>query len=129
LRLFGLSRHPRRSRAYMGLLAVGWLEFCAGSVGMVTQSQAQQLLPDSHIELADQDRFTWNVKKVPAQPYMNEVYWRQYSAETPAFFRDSFLQYVVRTFDFTSDNFNGSKSQALTARSCLYFATDFCSVR
>jgi outer membrane porin, OprD family len=117
-----------RRLAPTGLLTVSGIVVFLGSAGMVTRSQAQQLLPeaqellpDSHVELADQDRFTWNVKKVPPQPFMNEAYWPQYTAETPAFFRDSFLQYVVRTFEFTSDNFNGSKSQALATGGWLAF--------
>src|SRR6266436_4983470 len=121
------KRNPLQSHVSIGLLAAGGIEIFVGSVGMITQSQAQQLLPeaqqllpDSHIELADQDRFSWNVKKVPPQPFMNELYW-QYSAETPAFFRDSFLQFVARTFDFTRDNFNGSKSQAWAAGGWLAF--------
>jgi hypothetical protein len=121
------QRNLLRSYASIGLLAAGGIEVFVASIGMITQSQAQQLLPeaqqllpDSHIELADQDRFSWNVKKVPPQPFMNEVYW-QYSAETPAFFRDSYLQFVARTFDFKSGNFNGSKSQAWAAGGWLAF--------
>jgi hypothetical protein len=121
------KRNPLRGHVSIGLLAAGGIEVFVGSVGMITQSQAQQLLPeaqqllpDSHIEVADQDRFSWNVRKVPPQPFMNEVYW-QYSAETPAFFRDSYLQFVARTFDFTSGNFNGSKSQAWAAGGWLAF--------
>ncbi|MET4176859.1 hypothetical protein [Bradyrhizobium sp. LA7.1] len=52
---------------------------------------------------------------------MNEIYWLQYSTETPAIVRDSFLQYVLRSFEFTRDNFNGSKSQAWTAGGWLAF--------
>lgn len=121
------KRNLLRSHASIGLLAAGGIEVFVGSVAMMTQSraqqllpEAQQLLPDSHIELADQDRFSWNVKKVQPQPFMNEIYW-QYSAETPAFFRDSYLQFVARTFDFTSGNFNGSKSQAWAAGGWLAF--------
>jgi hypothetical protein len=42
---------------------------------------------------------------------MNEIYW-QFSKDTPAFFRDSLLQFVARTYYLTRDNFDGSKSQA-----------------
>ncbi len=45
---------------------------------------------------------------------MREIYW-QYSKDTPAFFRDSLLQFVARTYYLTRDNFDGSKSQAWTA--------------
>ena len=122
------TRNLLRSHVSIGLLAAGGIEVFVGSIGMITQSraqqllpEAQQLLPDSHIELADQDRFTWSVKKVPAQPFMNEVYWPQYSAETPAFFRDSFLQFVARTYDLTRGNLDGSKSQAWAAGGWLAF--------
>lgn len=43
---------------------------------------------------------------------MNEIYW-QYSKDTPAFFRDSLVQFVARTYYLTRDNFDGSRSQAL----------------
>jgi hypothetical protein len=42
---------------------------------------------------------------------MNEIYW-QYPSDTPAFFRDSLLQYVARSYYLNRDNFDGSKSQA-----------------
>ena len=42
---------------------------------------------------------------------MNEIY-TQYASDTPAFFRDSLLQLVARTYYLTRDNFDGSKSQA-----------------
>jgi hypothetical protein len=120
-------RDPLR-RVSISLLAAGGIGILVGSASVVTQSRAQQLLPEaqqllpsSHIELADQDRYTWNVKKVPPQPFMNEIYWPQYSAETPAFFRDSFLQFVTRTYDLTRDNFNGSRSQAWAAGGWLAF--------
>lgn len=43
---------------------------------------------------------------------MKEIYW-QYSRDTPAFFRDSLVQFVARTYYLTRDNFDGSRSQAL----------------
>jgi hypothetical protein len=118
-------RDPFRRHVSMGLLAAGGIEMLVGSAAVAQAQQllpeAQQLLPNSHIELADQDRYTWNAKKVPPQPFMNEIYWPQYSAETPAFFRDSFLQFVVRTYDLTRENFDGSKSQAWAAGGWLAF--------
>ena len=42
---------------------------------------------------------------------MNEIY-RQHPSDTPAFFRDSMLQYVARSYYLTRDNFDESKSQA-----------------
>ena len=45
---------------------------------------------------------------------MKEIYWG-FPADTPAFFRDSLVQVVGRTYDLTRDNSNGSKSQAWAA--------------
>jgi hypothetical protein len=113
-------------RVSIGLFAAGGIGI-VGSAG-VSPSQAQQLLPEaqqllpkSHVEIADQDRYTWTIRKVPPQPFMNEIYWPQYTAETPTFFRDSFLQYVVRTFEFGTNNFNGSRTQAWAAGGWLAF--------
>ena len=118
------SSKPKRTRARgdfsSWLLAVGWVGICVGLVGAVTQSQAQQLLPPDRTEIADQERLSWTLQKFPPQPYMNEVYW-QYSKETPAFFRDSLLQFVARTYYLTRDNFDGSKSQAWAGGGWLAF--------
>jgi len=103
------------------LVVAGWVGACAGSIGPVTQSQAQQLLPDSRNEIADQERLSWTLRKFPPQPYMNEIYWKQYNSDTPAFFRDSLLQFVARTYYLTRDNFDGSKSQAWAAGGWLAF--------
>ena len=119
------SKRDHRSRISMRLLAAGLIAICVGSVGSVTpslaQSQFQQLLPDSQKEVADQDRFFWTVRKIPPQPYMNEVYWPRSSAETPAFFRDSLVQFVARTYDLTRGNLDGSKSQAWAGGGWLAF--------
>jgi hypothetical protein len=103
----------------MALLAAWSIVMCVSSVA-VTQSQAQQLLPADRNEIADQERLSWTLQKFPSQPYMNEVYW-QYSRDTPAFFRDSLLQYVARTYYLTRDNSDGSKSQAWAAGGWLAF--------
>jgi hypothetical protein len=91
-----------------------------GSIGTVTQSHAQQLLPADRQEIADQERLSWTLQKFPPQPYMNEIYWR-YSPDTPAFFRDSLLQLVTRTYYLTRDNSDGSKSQAWAVGGWLAF--------
>ena len=108
MRSFRSNRDPHRSCISIRLLVAGWIAISVGSFGMVTPSQAQsqfqQLLPDSQKEVADQDRFFWTVAKIPPQPYMNEVYWPRSSAETPAFFRDSLVQFVARTYYLTRDN-------------------------
>jgi hypothetical protein len=118
---FKLKRTPCRGELSIWPFAVGWIGICVDVFGAVTQSHAQQLLPDSRNEIADQERLSWTLKKFPPQPYMNEVYWQQYSAETPAFFRESLLQYVARTYYLTRDNFDGSKSQAWAAGGWLAF--------
>ncbi len=116
-----LTRRSCQSKFFTRLLAAGSIMICAGSAGVVTQSQAQQLLPDSRTELADQERLSWSLSKFPAQPYMNEVYWPQFRAETPAFFRDSLVQFVARTYYLTRDNFDGTKSQAWAEGGWLAF--------
>ena len=112
MRLSRSRRTLSRLEFAKGMLSAGLVATCIGSVGAVTQSQAQQLLPASRSELADEERISWTLQKFPPQPYMNEIYWRQYTADTPAFFRDSLLQFVARTYYLTRDNFDGSKSQA-----------------
>jgi hypothetical protein len=118
------------------VIATAGIGVCLGWVGGVTQSQAQtsstgqatapppyfssQLLPADREEIADDERVSWTLKKFPPQPYMSELYW-QLPPDTPAFFRDSLLQYVVRTYYFTRDNFNESKSQAWTAGGWVAF--------
>ena len=51
---------------------------------------------------------------------MNEIYW-QHPSDTPAFFRDSMLQFVARSYYLTRDNFDGSKSQAWAGGGWLAF--------
>ena len=111
---------PRRSELARRFIIAGWIGTCVSSVGAVTQSRAQQLLPADRQEIADQERLSWTLQKFPPQPYMNEIYW-QYSKDTPAFFRDSLLQFVARTYYLTRDNFNGSKSQAWAGGGWLAF--------
>jgi len=45
------------------------------------------------------------------QPYMREMFWG-FRDDTPAFFRDSLMQIVARSYYLTRDNFDGSRSQA-----------------
>src|SRR6266480_976498 len=110
------------------VLVAAWIGACLGWVGMSTPSRAEtsstrtsdtvssttSLLPADREEIADQERLSWSLAKFPPQPYMNEIYW-QFPSDTPAFFRDSLLQFVARTYYLTRDNFDGSKSQAWTA--------------
>ena len=50
----------------------------AGLIGVPSESSAQQLLPADREEIADQERLSWTLKKFPAQPYMNEIYWQYF---------------------------------------------------
>lgn len=79
-----------------------------------------QLLPASRDELADQEYPNWSLRNFPPQAYMREVYWR-HSPDTPAFFRDSLMQVVARSYYLTRDNFDGSRSQAWTAGGWIAF--------
>jgi hypothetical protein len=117
---FKEKQTPRRSALSIELFAAWSIVICLASVGMVTQSLAQQLLPADRNELADQERLAWTLQKLPSQPYMKEFYW-QYSEDTPAFFRESLLQYVARTYYFNRDNNDGSRSQAWAAGGWLAF--------
>ncbi len=102
------------------VLIAGWIAVSAGCVAVTTHAHAQSLLPPSHEEVADQERLSWTLKKFPPQPYMNEIYWR-WPSDTPAFFRDSLLQFVARTYYLGRDNFDGSKSQAWAAGGWIAF--------
>ena len=97
-----------------------WVGACVACVVTTTRSYAQTLLPPSHEEIADQERLSWTLKKFPPQPYMNEIYWR-WPSDTPAFFRDSLMQFVARTYYLGRDNFDGSKSQAWAAGGWIAF--------
>jgi hypothetical protein len=97
-----------------------WVGACVACGGTATQSHAQSLLPPSHEEIADQERLSWTLKKFPPQPYMSEIYWG-WPSGTPAFFRDSLMQFVARTYYLGRDNFDGSKSQAWAAGGWIAF--------
>jgi hypothetical protein len=71
------------------------------------------LLPSQQRETADHEPLTWTLAKIPPQQYMREIYW-QFPNDTPAFFRDSLLQVVARTYYLDRGNFDGSRSQAWT---------------
>jgi hypothetical protein len=47
------KRNLLRSHVSIGLLAAGGIEVFVGSAGMITQSQAQQLLPEAQQLLPD----------------------------------------------------------------------------
>lgn len=118
-------------RLRVGTLALA-LVVCTGALFVTTPSMAQtassggsgetsQLLPADRQEIADQERLSsWTVNKIPPQPYMNEVYWNM-PADTPAFFRDSLVQFVARTYDLTRDNADGTRSQGWAVGGWLAF--------
>ena len=120
MRSFELGRNAcvrsrRQSQPVRRVIVAGWIGVGVGLVGAPTQSHAQgynsQLLPPSREEIADDERLGWTLKKFPSQPYMSEFYWR-FPSDTQAFFRESLLQFVARTYYLTRDNFDGSRSQA-----------------
>jgi hypothetical protein len=125
------AKRSRQRHALVRWAIIVWafIGVCSGWFGTATQCQAQssgagqapeggtsysQLLPPSHDDVAEQEHLSWSLKKLPSQPYMNEIY-GQYPSDTPTFFRDSLLQFVARTYYLTRDNFDGSKSQAWAA--------------
>jgi hypothetical protein len=77
-------------------------------------------LPPDQNEVADSERETWTPDKLPHQQYMKEIYW-DFPAETPAFFRDTLVQVVARTYDLTRDNSDGSKTQGWAAGGWLAY--------
>ena len=96
---------------------------CGIVAAIAPPADAQELLlPASRDEIADQERLSsWTLDKFPAQPFMKEIYWDRRAQELPAFFRDSLVQYVARTYYFGRDNFDGTKSQAWAAGGWLAF--------
>jgi hypothetical protein len=128
LKRVAFKRFRRRSEFAGRVIVAAWIGACLAYVGTTTRAHAQtsspvqttaasstaELLPSSREEIADQERLSWTLKKFPPQKYMNEIYWRL-PGDTPAFFSDSLLQFVARSYYMTRDNFNGTKSQAWTA--------------
>ncbi|MET4387674.1 hypothetical protein ABIB73_003431 [Bradyrhizobium sp. F1.4.3] len=127
--IFYLGRSSGADRAFVATIGIAT---CIGAGIVTTPSLAQTasaspsgetsgLLPADRQELADQERLaSWTVAKIRPQPYMNEIYW-QLPDDTPAFFRDSLVQFVARTYDLTRDNSNGTKSQAWAAGGWVAF--------
>ena len=85
----------------------------SGTTDTQTGPAYSSLVPSDRDEIADQDNRTWTLNKLPPQKYMKEIYW-QFPEDTPAFFRDSLLQVVARSYYLTRDNSNGTQSQAWT---------------
>jgi hypothetical protein len=101
-----------------GRFIVGvWIATCVGWTLTVAQSHAQsgpntQFYSPFRDEIADEllQRSVAATALAP-QPYMREMFWG-FRDDTPAFFRDSLMQIVARTYYLTRDNFDGSRSQA-----------------
>jgi hypothetical protein len=84
-----------------------------------TSSNSTLVVP-SRDEVGDEEYQSWSLSKFPTQSYMREIFW-QHPSDTPAFFRDSLLQVVGRTYYLTRDNFNGSRAQAWTGGGWIAF--------
>ena len=67
------------------------------------------------------DKLDPNAPLTEAGVVTEEIYWDRSSRELPAFFRDSLVQYVARTYYFDRDNFDGTKSQTWAAGGWLAF--------
>lgn len=120
----------------------GWIIICTGWTGIATQAHAQtppsttarpeaaavdhRLNVPTRDEVAEQRLDSAAGWKLPPQPHMREIYWRDvmgrdFPADTPPFVRDSLLQFVARTYYMNRNNFNGSRSQAWTAGGWLAY--------
>jgi len=95
---------------------------CAGWLAVSNPVQAQDVVTGAHTnfhpltrdEIADDLHRSVTATGLPPQPYMRELPW-VFPPGTPAFFRDSMLQVVARSYYLTSDNFDGSRSRAWAA--------------
>jgi hypothetical protein len=99
------------SAAICTVWAVGIADVHAQTLSGSPGPVASPLVPPWYEEVADQERPFWTLKKFPSQSYMKEYFWN-FPPETPAFFRDSLLQLVARTYYLTRDNFNGTETDS-----------------
>jgi outer membrane porin, OprD family len=96
----------------------GWFGAFLGCLAVTTQAQAQtgatntQFYAPFREDVAEEllERSVTATRLAP-QPYMREVFWG-FPNDTPAFFRDSLMQIVARSYYLTRDNFDGSRSRA-----------------
>ena len=102
---------PHRNKLARRIILAGWIGVCVASVGAITQSQAQDLLPADRQEITDQERPILDSAKVSSAALYERDLLAVFQGYA-AFFRDSLLQFVARTYYLTRDNFDGSKSQA-----------------
>ena len=126
-----LALNGKRTKLARRVVIAGWIGVCAGWASTATQAQPnpsttetdaavdsyEELKVPTHIEVAQQKLRSSITLKLPPQPYMREIYWRDamgrdFPADTPPFIRDSLLQFVARSYYLTRDNFDGSRSRA-----------------
>jgi hypothetical protein len=96
----------------------GSIATCIGWLAAVTQVQAQtgsantQFYSPFREDIAEEllQRSVTATRLAP-QSYMREMFWG-FQDDTPAFFRDSLMQTVGRTYFLTRDNFDGTRSRA-----------------
>ena len=98
---------------------------CVGSLVLATQAQAQssnsQFSQIDHEDVAAELlQRSVAATSLPTQQYMREVFWG-FPETTPAFFRDSLVQVVARTYDLTRDNFDGTRTQGWAAGGWLAY--------
>ncbi|MGA8497680.1 MAG: OprD family outer membrane porin [Xanthobacteraceae bacterium] len=115
LRSLHLPAGPARRRFIAGALG-----FCLTSFAPIAPSLAQSLVPADRQEVADEDTRIWTLQKLPPQQYMHEIYW-PYAPDMPAFFRDSLVQIVARSYYLDRLNSNGTTSQAWTGGGWLAY--------
>lgn len=136
MRLFELRRIREPIVCIVRAPIIGSIGLCLAVVAPATQSGAQtsgnasqttdvgygpsSLVPADRDEVADEDPRTWTLQKLPPQQYMREFYW-QSAPDTPAFFRDSLVQIVARTYELNRNNSNGTTAQAWTAGGWLAY--------
>ena len=106
---------PIMAAAVIGAAAI------ATSAPSLAQGNLLSIFPSpQNDDVAEEEYPFWTLSKLPPQSYMREIYW-QHPSDTPAFFRDSLLQFVGRTYYFDKDNFNGTKSRAWTGGGWIAF--------
>jgi len=118
LRIF--ANFPRTTGCIVSYSIFASFIFCAHA--QTTSLLGQDVDPQrvlSHVEVAQRHVDSTAAWKLPPQPYMREIDWRdvfgQFKDDTPLFFRDSVIQIVARSYYLTRNNFDGTRSQAWAA--------------
>src|SRR4029453_714635 len=97
-------------RPIMAAAVIGAAAIVTSAPSLAQGNQNSVFPSPQNDDVAEQEYPFWTLSKLPAQSYMREIYW-QHPSDTPAFFRDSLLQVVARTYYFDKDNFNGRRSR------------------